>query len=80
MAMHISWNVAHWLCLVGGLCLVTSALILRDVRSEEPPAGTMPPASQWGHRDASAIGRRAVLIAVGLAAAVYGVSRLLDWF
>ena len=75
--MHLSTNLSHWVCLLAGLYLALTGLILRDVVDEHPPSVAMPPGSRLGRRRIAGYGRRAVLIAVGLGAVAYGISRLL---
>jgi hypothetical protein len=76
--MYFDSNLAHWVCLLAGLYLVLTGFLLRDI-AREHSAMTVAPGMR-GRRQgrAAAIGRRAVMIAVGLAAAIYGVSRLVN--
>ena len=77
--MHISTNLSHWVCVLAGLYLVLTGLVLRDVIGERPPRIGLPAA---GHEHdhawhvAYSLVRRGVMIAVGLAATLYGISRL----
>jgi hypothetical protein len=75
--MQLSSNFSHWVCLLAGLYLVATGLMLRGIADDQPPALTMPPASKWGRQRMAGFGRRAVLIMVGLLAVAYGISRLL---
>lgn len=76
--MHLSSNLSHWVCLLAGLYLVLTGLMLRDIVVEDQPAIlTAPPAQRFTRRRMAGFGRRAVIIAVGLAAVAYGISRML---
>ncbi len=70
-------NLSHWITLLAGLSLVLTGLLLRDIITLDPPASTMPPASRWHRNRMASTGKRLVLIAIGLAAFAYGVSRIL---
>ena len=76
--MNFSTNLAHWVCVLAGIYLVITSLVLRDVLSDRPPDIGLP-ASQHSHarHTAYSIGSRAIMIAVGLAAVAYGISRML---
>ncbi len=75
--MSISTNLSHWICLLAGLYLALTGLLLRDAIHAQPPAMSMPPGSRWGRGRFAGWGRRAVLVAVGLGAFAYGLSRIL---
>ncbi len=75
--MPVSSNISHWVCVVAGLYLALTGLLLRDALGEEPPSITAPPGSRFGRERIAGWGRRTVLIAVGLAAVAYGASRIL---
>ena len=74
--MHVSSNISHWVCVVAGLYLALTGLLLRDVLDEEPPSITVPPSSRFARKRLAGWGRRTVLVVVGLAAVAYGVSRI----
>ncbi|RRA48779.1 hypothetical protein [Acidipila sp. EB88] len=79
--MHLSSNLSHWICLLAGLYLILTGVMLRDLVGERA-ALTSPPAHQSTVRVArtsriTGIGRRAGLIVVGIAAAAYGLLRIL---
>ena len=83
--MHLSSNISHWVCLLAGLYLVLTGFMLRNIADERPPraiqpAGALQPAAAIHARyhRAACFGRRAVMIAVGLIAVAYGISRLLE--
>ncbi len=75
--MHMSSDLSHWVCLLAGLTLVLTGFLLRDIVREQssvmPPPG-VPRPTHWQRR--GGYGRRAILIAVGLGAAAYGISRI----
>ncbi len=75
--MHLSFNPAHWICLLAGLYLALTGLLLRDIVAERPPALALPASGKSDRRRLVAYGRRAVLVAIGLAAVAYGISRIL---
>ncbi len=75
--MSNATNLSHWICLLAGLYLALTGLLLRDAIRAQPPAISMPPASRWGRTRFAGWGRRTVLIAVGLGAFAYGLSRIL---
>ena len=77
IAMHLESNLAHWVCLLAGLYLVLTGFLLRDITRERASLLIAPGMHHRSHAKAAAIGRRTVMIAVGLAAVVYGVLRLL---
>jgi len=70
-------NLSHWVTLLAGLFLALTGLLLRDIISSHPPASTMPAGSRWHRRRMAGMGKRLVLIAIGLAAFAYGVSRIM---
>ncbi len=74
--MHLSSNFSHWVCLLAGLYLVLTGVMLRGIAEDHPPALAMPPASKWGRQRVAGLGRRAILILVGLLAVAYGISRI----
>jgi uncharacterized membrane protein len=77
--MHLSSNVSHWVCLIAGLYLVLTGFMVRDIAEDQPPRIVHPAGTAaYRHQRAAGYGRRAVLVAVGLVAVVYGVARLLE--
>ncbi len=70
--MHISTNVSHWVCIGIGLLLVVTGIVSHARRQVTTHAGT-------GQADSpgSGLGKRLVLIGVGLLAVAYGMSRVL---
>ncbi len=75
--MHLSSNISHWVCLLAGMYLVLTGLMLRNIAGERVPALTTPAASRYGRRSMAGFGRRSVMIAVGLIAIAYGIFRIL---
>ncbi len=75
--MHLSSNLSHWVCLLAGLYLALTGLMLRDIIDEQPPSLSLPARGRTDRQRFAGYGRRAVLIAVGLAAVAYGISRML---
>ncbi len=71
--MHLSTNISHWVCMFMGVFLIVVGLVSHAPRraasmampGEETEAG-------------AGMGKRAVLITIGLVAVVYGVSRVLS--
>ncbi len=77
--MHLSTNISHWVCLLAGLYLVLTGFLLRDIMEEQQPALTTPAGSRGSrHAKALGLGRRIMIIAVGLAAAGYALSRMIS--
>ena len=76
--MHFESNLAHWVCLLAGLYLVLTGFLLRDIAQERGSVMVAPGMRGRRSHRAAAIGRRAILIAVGLAAVAYGVMRLMQ--
>jgi len=70
--MHLSTNVSHWMCVFMGLFLVVTGLV-SHVHSSSP--GGAAPADD--PHDLACLGKRAVLVAIGLVAVGYGVLRVL---
>jgi hypothetical protein len=70
--MHLSTNISHWMCVLMGLFLVVTGLV-SHVHSQSP-GGAMPVDDS---HDLACLGKRAVLIAIGLVAVGYGVLRVL---
>ena len=66
-------NVSHWVCVLTGLLLMVTG-----VASHDHPNATMNlPGEQT--RAHSGVGKRAFLVAIGLVAVAYGVSRMMIW-
>ena len=74
--MALSMNLSHWVCLLAGVFLILTAFLLRDIVAERPPV-MIGPAGSRENRRRSGYGRRIIMVAVGLAAAAYGISRIL---
>ena len=74
--MHLSSNLSHWVCLLAGLYLILTSLMLRDIVADRAPALTSPAGHRDGRRRMLGLGRRAVMIGVGLLAVAYGISRI----
>jgi hypothetical protein len=77
-SMHFESNVAHWVCLLAGLYLVLTAFLLRDIVNEHSSVLAAPGTHSKRRGRVAAIGRRTVLIAVGLAAVIYGILRMVN--
>ena len=75
--MHLSSNLSHWVCLLAGLYLVLTGFMLRDIAEDRTPALTTPAGSRTSRGRMASFSRRAVMIAVGLAAVAYGIFRIL---
>ncbi len=71
--MHLSTNVSHWMCVFMGLFLVVTGLV-SHVHSQHSPGGAVPADDP---HDLACIGKRAVMVAIGLFAVCYGVLRVL---
>lgn len=70
--MHISTNISHWVCVFMGLFLIVIGLVSHA--PQRAASGALP----GDETDASnGVGRRAVLVTIGLIAIAYGVSRVL---
>jgi hypothetical protein len=70
--MRLSTNISHWVCVFMGLFLIVIGLV------SHAPRRTASVALPGEETDASSsLGRRVVLIAIGLVAVAYGVSRVL---
>jgi hypothetical protein len=70
--MRLSTNISHWVCVFMGLFLIVIGLV------SHAPRRTASVALPGDEADASSgLGKRAVLIAIGLVAVAYGVSRVL---
>ncbi len=74
--MHLSHNLSHWVCLLAGLYLALTGLLLRDIVAASPVPAASPADSRRSYRAAS-VGKRVFLVAIGLAAFGYGLSRIL---
>ncbi len=74
--MSISPNLSHWVCLLAGLYLAVTGLLLRDIVHAGPATTISPAGSRRTHR-MRGWGKRLVLVAIGLAAFGYGLSRVL---
>ena len=70
--MHISTNISHWVCVFMGVFLMVVGMV------SHAPRRTASVALPGDDTDAgNGMGKRAVLIAIGLIAVAYGVSRVL---
>ena len=72
--MDLSLNVSHWVCLLAGLLLILTGFLMHDIVQEQTPSATKPAGSR---RRTAGYGRRGIMIAVGLAGVLYGISRIL---
>jgi hypothetical protein len=69
--MRLSTNISHWVCVFMGLSLVVLGMVLHAPRRA---AGL---SIHTDHSEAMmCLGKRAVLIVIGLVAVAYGLSRL----
>ena len=75
--MHFTSNISHWVCLLTGLYLALTGFLLRDIVHDRPPSLLTPGSRAFNRQRFAGIGRRVVLIAVGLAAVAYGIARML---
>ncbi len=73
--MQLSTNLSHWVCLLGGIFLILTAFLLRDIVQDRPPATVEPAGSRERRR--TGYGRRIAFLMVGVGAAAYGISRIL---
>ncbi len=71
--MRLSTNISHWVCIFMGLFLIVVGLISHAARRAASAA-----LSGDGTDAGTGVGKRAVLIAIGLIAVAYGVSRVLS--
>ncbi len=74
--MNLSMNVSHWVCLLAGLFLIFTGFVMRDIVQEKTPVLTKPAGSRGNWQRTAGYGRRGIMIAVGLAAVIYGISRI----
>ena len=74
--MRISANLSHWVCLLAGLYLAFTGFLLRDAVQAGPLAAASPAGTRRSYR-AAGWGKRLFLIALGMAAFGYGLSRML---
>ena len=74
--MNLSLNISHWVCMLAGLFLVFTGFIMHDIAQEKTPLLTKPAGSRGTWRRTAGYGRRGIMIAVGLAAVIYGISRI----
>ena len=70
--MHISANVSHWVCIGTGLLLVITGIVSHSQRQV-----TTGVATGQSDSEGSGLGKRLVLIGIGLFAVAYGMSRVL---
>ncbi len=73
--MNLSHNLSHWVCLVAGLYLALTGLLLRDAVTGAPLAAASPAGARRQHRAAS-WGKRLFLVCLGLGAFGYGLLRI----
>lgn len=73
--MHLTQNLSHLVCLIAGLCLALTGLLLRDAVAAAPAAAASPSGARRRHR--AGLAKRLFLICLGLGAVGYGLSRML---
>ena len=71
--MHISTNISHWVCIGTGLLLVVVGVI-SHARQQVATIATTGQTDSQG----SGLGKRLILISIGLFAVAYGMSRVLS--
>jgi hypothetical protein len=71
--MRLSTNISHWVCIFMGLFLIVTGLVSHAARRA---ANAALPGDETDA--ATGVGKRAVLVAIGLIAVAYGVSRVLS--
>ncbi len=74
--MHVTQNLSHWVCLIAGLYLALTGLLLRDAVASSPIAIASPSGARRRYRAAS-LAKRLFLVCLGLGAVGYGLSRML---
>ncbi len=74
--MHL-FNVAHWVCVLTGLLLMITGIASRD--HAEPTLNRPSEQVRAQAQPHSGTGKRAILVAIGLVAVAYGVSRMMVW-
>ena len=71
--MHISTNISHWVCIGTGFLLVVVGII-SHARQQVATITTTGQSDSQG----SGLGKRLILIGIGLFAVAYGMSRVLS--
>ena len=74
--MHISTNISHWVCIGTGLLLVVVGII-SDARRQVTTVAAIAATGQ-SDSQGSGLGKRLILIGIGLFAVAYGMSRVLN--
>ena len=71
--MHLSTNISHWVCVFMGAFLIVVGLV-----SHAPSRAASTALPGDSTESGGGVGKRAVLIGIGLIAVAYGVSRVLS--
>jgi hypothetical protein len=70
--MRISYDIAHWLCLLGGIALVLTGFTAKTMlHGSHTVAGT-----DTRHSHTQIMGQRAMLVLLGLGVIAYSLTRL----
>ena len=73
--MRISYNLAHWLCLIGGIALILTGFTAKMMLSGSSSMTTS--TSGQAQSRSNEISQRALLILLGIGVVVYSLTRLL---
>ncbi len=75
--MHLSSNISHWVCIAMGAFLIVVGMVSHAPRQAAGSAVSTENAETT--EAVLSVGKRVVLIAIGLVAIGYGVSRVLNY-
>lgn len=70
--MRISYNLSHWLCLIGGIALVLTGIKAKVMLHGSHTVG----GTDIRHSDSQIAGQRALLVLLGLGVIAYSLTRL----
>ena len=77
--MRISHNLAHWLCLFGGIALIVTGFTARMMLGGASGMATNRPGASGqtqARPNAEILSQRALLIVLGIAVVIYSLTRL----
>ena len=74
--MRISSNIAHWLCLLGGIALILTGFTARTMLSGSSGIATQQSGQTQTRPNAEMLTQRALLVLLGIGVVIYSLTRL----